>query len=466
MQSKIGFEDFVKISMIMEPVFSPDASKIVFTLSKPSLDENDYISRLWMVNVDSGEVYAYTNGPRDSRPSWSPSGKYIAFLSKRTLKREEPGIELWIGRFNGGEFRMLLKRKLPITKVDWISDDRIVFLGVTGNVQEDIKIIDRINFWFNGRGFIHTFRSHIFTVDLLSEDVKQLTSGEFDVNFMSINNSRDKIAYIATLDDLKPYINDIFILDLKSGISKCLTKSNMSINYLDWSPDDSKIVFRGHDLSRGSVSHNKLYTINLESGEIELLTKNLTLNISNSLNSDVRGGEVAVGPKWVGNKIYFVVHEGGSANIYALNLEDKSIKQITSGYRSIESFDVSENSLNDLIAFVSMTDIEPKELYLLKDDSEMKLTNFNLDFLRNFKLSKPEYFYFNASDGARIDGWIMKPMDFNENGKYPAILYIHGGPKTAFGASFIHEFQLYASMGYVVLYTNPRGSDGYSEEFA
>ncbi|MEM0211106.1 MAG: S9 family peptidase [Candidatus Methanomethylicia archaeon] len=466
MQKKVDFEDFSKILMPSEPILSPDASKVVFTLSKPSLDENDYISRLWIADLKSNEVYSFTNGPKDGRPAWSPSGKYIAFTSRRTLKKEEPGSEIWIGRLDGGEFRMVLKHKLPIFKVDWINDNKLIFLGSFGTIQEDIKIIDRINFWFNGRGFIHTLRNHIFIVDILSEDVKQLTSGDFDINFMALNHSRDKIAYIATLNDLKPYINDIFIYDLKTGESKRLTLSNMSINYLSWSPDDSKIVFRGHNLPRGSVSHNKLYIIDLNTLNIEKLTEKFTLNISNSLNSDVRGGEVNVGPKWVDDAIYFIAHNGGSTGIYSVNVEDKSIKPVINGYRSIESFDVARRGSENLIVFISMTDTEPKELYLFHNNSEIKITNFNSEFLRNYTISKPEYFQFNASDGVKIDGWIMKPVDFDPNKKYPAILYIHGGPKTAYGASFIHEFQVYAAKGYVVIYTNPRGSDGYSEEFS
>jgi len=274
------------------------------------------------------------------------------------------------------------------------------------------------------------------------------------------------VAYIATLDDLKPYINDIFILDLKTGESRRLTSSNMSINYLCWSPDDSKIVFRGHDLSRGTVSHNKLYLIDLNTLNIDRLTEKFHLNISNSLNSDVRGGEVNVGPKWVGDHIYFTAHNGGCTSIYSLNVVDKSIKPVITGYRSIESFDVAENKSSSLIVFVSMTDTEPKELYLFHNNLEVKLTSFNSEVLKDYDISKPEYFQFNASDGLKIDGWIMKPVDFNPNMKYPAILYIHGGPKTAYGASFIHEFQVYAAKGYVVIYTNPRGSDGYSEDFA
>lgn len=466
MPKKIDFEDLIKISMPSEPTLSLDASKVIFTLSKPSLDENDYISRLWIADLKTNEVYAYTNGPKDSRPAWSPSGKYIAFTSRRTLKKEEPGSELWIGRLDGGEFRMILKRKLPITKIEWINDNKLIFLGSSGTIQEDIKIIDRINFWFNGRGFIHTIRNHIFIVDLPSEDVKQLTSGDFDINFMSLNHSRDKIAYIATLDDLKPYVNDIFIFSLKTGESKRLTSSNMSISYLSWSPDDSKIVFRGHDLSKGSVTHNKLYILDLNTLSIERLTERFNLNINNSLNSDVRGGEVSICPKWVGDNVYFIAHSGGSTGIYSVNVKNKSIKTVIGGYRSIEGFDVAREGSKDIIVFASMTDTEPKELYLLRDGSEIKLTCFNSEFLKDYVISKPEYFQFNASDGAKIDGWIMKPIDFDQNKKYPAILYIHGGPKTAYGASFMHEFQVYAAKGYVVVYTNPRGSDGYSEVFA
>ncbi|HID16317.1 MAG TPA: S9 family peptidase, partial [Candidatus Atribacteria bacterium] len=96
---------------------------------------------------------------------------------------------------------------------------------------------------------------------------------------------------------------------------------------------------------------------------------------------------------------------------------------------------------------------------------EFKLTSFNDSLLSQLKLSKPEKFSFKASDGVLVEGWIMKPST-NYEGKVPTILYIHGGPKTAYGASFIHEFHLITANGYALVYLNPRGSDGYSEEFA
>jgi Dipeptidyl aminopeptidases/acylaminoacyl-peptidases len=167
--------------------------------------------------------------------------------------------------------------------------------------------------------------------------------------------------------------------------------------------------------------------------------------------------EVDVGPKWVEDKVYFVVHEGGSANLYSIDINDGSLSPVTFGYRSVEGFDVASKSGEHLVVFTSMTDTYPIELYLIRGGKEIQLTNFNLDFVREFSISKPEHFSFTASDGAEIDGWIMKPLDFDPSKKYPAILYIHGGPKTAYGASFIHEFQVYAARGYVIIYTNPRG---------
>jgi len=467
MPRKLEIEDLARIVVISDPRISPDGMKIAFTSSKMDLERDKYVSRIWIADLKENEIYSLTNGPKDSSPRWSRSGRYIAFLGKRSMKEGEKGSELWLIRIDGGEARMILKRKLPISKFCWLPEDKeLIFLGGVGSEQEDVKIVERIRFWYNGKGFIHPFRQHVHLLNVNSGECIQLTKGDFDVNFISVSNSGDKVAYIATLNDLKPYVNDLFILDLKTGESRQLTSSNMSMDFVSWSPDDSKLIVRGHMFSRGLISHRRIYSVNVEEGSITNLTAKIGLNTSNSLNSDVRGGRGDNGPIWLDEYIYFLIHDGGSVNLHRLNIKDKEIEPVTIGERSVEAFTVSKTNSNHIVAFTSMTALEPKELYIWHSTKgERKITDFNSTLLKELKLSSPEHFKFKASDGVNVDGWILKPPNHGE-GKCPAILYIHGGPKTAFGNSFMHELQLYASKGYAVIYMNPRGSDGYSEEFA
>ncbi len=466
MKRQIEIEDLSKITLISDPQISPKADKIAFIVSKMDLDEDDYINRIWIADLKSNEIYSLTNGPKDTNSRWSKSGRYIAFTSRRTLKKEERGSELWVIRIDGGEPRLIIKMKTPITRLNWLPNEKeIVILASEGEFQEDVKVVDRLLYWYNGKGFIHTFRQHIYLVNIQTGEINQLTKGEFDVNYMSVSHDGSKIAYIAKLDDSKPYITDLFIYDLKNGEQIKLTASNMNIDSVSWSPNDKYLAFRGHNFRRGTISHRHIYAISLDNGEIIDLTANIDRNTLNTLNSDVRGPGRENGPIWIGKHIYFILHSGGSVNIYRMKFDSREIEAITRGNRSIEAFSGTENGNEHYIAFTSMTEMEPPELYLWTSrEGESKLTNFNNAFLSKIELSRPVNFKFKASDGVEVEGWIMKPINCKD--KYPAVLYIHGGPKTAYGYSFIHEFHLITAKGYALIYMNPRGSDGYSEEFA
>jgi len=112
-----------------------------------------------------------------------------------------------------------------------------------------------------------------------------------------------------------------------------------------------------------------------------------------------------------------------------------------------------------------MDPLHPPEIYIYERGSIVKLTDYNDYLLSKRKLSRPEKFSVQVSDGEKVEGWILKPVDFKEGERYPAVLEIHGGPMTTYGYGFMHEFHVLSSEGFVVIYTNPRGSSGYSEEF-
>ncbi len=462
----MDFEDLAKIVMVSDPRISPKGDKIAFVASKMDLEADEYVNRVWIADLNKNEVYSLTNGPKDVSPRWSSSGKYIAFTSRRTLKKEERGSELWISRIEGGEPRLVVKVKNPITQVEWLPNEKeMVLLTSEGEIQEDVKVIERLLYWFNGKGFIHSLRQHMYLVNALTGELVQLTKGDLDVNYISVSHDGSKVAYIAKLDDSKPFITDLFIYDFKTQEHLKLTKSNMSIDHVSWSPDDKYLVFRGHDFRRGTISHRHIYVVSSNGGELTDLTANIDRNTLNTLNSDVRGPGREHGPIWIGNYIYFVIHSGGSVNLYRMKFDSREIEVVTSGERSIEAFSGVEVNGKHFLAYTSMTAIEPPELYVWDEESgERKITSFNTNLLAEIELSKPMRFKFKASDGVEIDGWILKPPKCEA--KNPALLYIHGGPKTAYGYSFIHEFHLIAAKGYVLIYMNPRGSDGYSEEFA
>jgi len=451
--------DITKFTSFSYPSLSPNGDLVAVSLHQANRENNEYVSDIWLIDVTDSNARRFTYSSKDYNPLWSPDGLQIAFLSKRGLNKEDKGNELYVISVKGGEARRLLRRKEGIDSFVWSPDSRrIAFISqVVKDEEEDVKVIDRIGYWFNGKGWTFNTRQHLFLLDIEKGDLTQLTKGEIDVKFAQFSHDGTKIAYGASVDDSKPYIIDLFVYDLQKAQNLRITNSDMVISSIAWSPDDSSIAINGHRLQRGFASHDHLWVITINGNPLQI--ENLDRNKSNSLNSDVRAyshGSSQI--KWVGKFIYFYVADGGSVHLYRLELGGNP-ELVIGGNISVEGFDI----INNKIVYVSMDSVHPEELYIY-DGQIKKLTHFNDSFIEEFLISKPMPFRFKASDNVEIDGWILKPIQTSD--KYPTILYIHGGPKTSFGEAFMFEFQLFASSGFVVLYMNQRGSDGYSEEFA
>jgi dipeptidyl aminopeptidase/acylaminoacyl peptidase len=452
-------EDLTAYAFLSEPSLAPDGSFAAVSVHRALLDKDEYEGNLWIVPTKGGEAKQLTTAAKDGSPKIAPDGKTILFTSKRDIGKDEKGNALYVIPTDGGEARLLLRRKEGIEGHAWSPDGRqILFLSNVGEDEEDVRTIRRINFWFNDKGFIYNLRKHLFQLDLETKETKQLTQGEFDVTKAAWSHDGRRIAYIAQTEDLRPYLQDLFILDLASGTTKQLTKHTLEITSVVWSPDDRRLAFLGDDFPRGFASHVHLWAIDADGLRSPERLDSLDLNLSNSLNSDVRMGGVNSDPKWVDNRIYFAVADRGNVHLEALDLSTRKVERLVGGDRSVEAFQVVAGAT----VFTAMEDRTPVELYELTN-TVRRITSFNEGVGTSLDIRKPERFTFKASDGATIEGWIIRP---SREGKVPTILYVHGGPKTAFGSAYLHEFQVFAAKGYAVVYVNPRGSDGYSEAFA
>jgi acylaminoacyl-peptidase len=231
-----------------------------------------------------------------------------------------------------------------------------------------------------------------------------------------------------------------------------------------WSPDSKLIAYLGHMRERGFSTHQKILLVNPEEPgrKPECLTCSLDRNALNTANSDVRFSSCLKRLQWTRKGIFFQVSDAGKVLLYTVKPGSNPEVYVDPGDAVIDEFSVTPDASRAAVTLMSAS--EPKDLYLVQKGKLKRLTRHNEAFTRKYKLSRPEKFMFKASDGAQVDGWILKPPEGVELKGW--VLYIHGGPKTMFGYSFMHEFHVLAAAGYAVVYTNPRGSDGYSEEFA
>ncbi len=428
--------------------------KVVFQVTEISVEKDDYFSRLYL--YDGRKVKPFTAGKTDSNPRFSPDGKLIAFTSKRDKESKEA--ELYVIPTDGGEARLLAKFKHGIKNLRFTEDGKsiavITPIDVEKKPKDDVHLIREIPFWFNGVGWVYGKRSVVYLVDVESGRKRRVTPNNLDVSQIRFYNG--KLYFIAQEDrERKPMVSDLYVLEGRKA--KKLTPGKWSVS--DFIPlDDGTFILKANTRERGIPTNTHIYHYNPETGELRKLTAKLDRSAYNSLNSDVRGSqraELVFRDGWV----YYVATDGPRANLFRVNLEGK-IERVVGGNRSVESF-----AIGDYIAFTAQDAVTPLELYVLRDGKEKKITDFN-GWIRDYRLSRPEHFKVKASDGVEIDAWIMKPVDFEPGKKYPAVLEIHGGPKTAYGHAFMHEFHVLTAKGFVVIFSNPRGSDGYGESFA
>ncbi|AIU70297.1 peptidase S9 [Thermococcus eurythermalis] len=428
--------------------------KVVFQVTEISVEKDDYFSRLYL--YDGRRVKPFTSGKKDSNPRFSPDGKLIAFTSKRDKESKES--ELYVIPTDGGEARLLAKFKYGIKNLRFTEDGKSVAvitpIDIEKKPKDDVHIIKELPFWFNGVGWVYGKRSVVYLVDVETGRKKRVTPKNLDVSGVRFHDG--KLYFIAQEDrERKPMVSDLYVLEGRKA--KRLTPGKWSVS--DFIPlDDGTFILKANTRERGIPTNTHIYHYNPETGELRKLTAKLDRSAYNSLNSDVRGSqraELVFRDGWV----YYVATDGPRANLFRVNLEGK-IERVIGGDRSVESF-----AIGDYIAFTAQDAVTPLELYVLRDGNEKKITDFN-GWIKDYRLSRPEHFKVEASDGVEIDAWIMKPVDFEPGKKYPAVLEIHGGPKTAYGYAFMHEFHVLTAKGFVVIFSNPRGSDGYGEEFA
>ena len=450
-------EDLAAYAFLSEPSLAPDGKLVALSVHRPLLEKDEYEGNLWLVPMSGGAPRQLTTSAKDGGPKFSPDGARIAFTSKRDMGKEDKGNGLYVIPVDGGEARLLLRRKEGVEGIAWSPDGtRILFLSNVGADDEDVRTIRRFNFWFNEKGYIYNLRKHVFVLDLATGEAKQLTQGDFDVAKAAWSHDGERIAFLATPEDLRPYLADLFVLDAAGGPPKQVTDHTMEIGTVSWSPDDRQLLFLGDNLPRGFASHQHLWRIDAAGGEPERLDA-LDRNLDNSLNCDVRMGGVNLEPRWVGDRIYFGVAEGRAVHVYSMHLSDHKAAVVVGGERSVEAFQVH----GETVVFTAMERSGLPEVYALQGNVRA-LTSFNAKASQDLDLVVPEPLEFRASDGATVEGLLWKPR---KAGKVPLVLYVHGGPKTAFGHTYMHEFQVFAAKGYAVLSVNPRGSDGYSEAF-
>ncbi len=471
--------DLFALRFVDDIALSPDGAWIACTVTHADGDVNRNRASIWIVPTAGGEPRQVTSGEKkDTNPAWSPNGTRIAFVSDRDGKGQIYLLDL----AHGGEAVALTHDKEhAASEPVWSPDGaQVAFLCNVPSVPEPEhnvaytddtdkpRIITRAKYKYDGEGFFDHTRKQLFVVPLAGGEPRQLTSGTMKVGGPAWSPDGARIAFVSNRsedEDHDPRM-DVWTVEVASGTLKQVTPHDGAYGSPAWSPDGRTLAVVGHQHPAKGGTNDRLWTVPATGGAPTQVT-DFDRSIGAGIMSDTGAAERRQ-PVWIGANLYFLAAVEGSAQVFRVPASGGDVTPVTHGVHAIAGWDITRDGA--YLAFGASTPTNPGEVFGQRLDGAheaTQLSNLNADVLREASASDAEEFWLDAGDGTgeRIQGWIVKPPGFDPQRSYPLILEIHGGPAASYGVGWFHEFQYFAARGYVVVYTNPRGSQGYGEAF-
>jgi dipeptidyl aminopeptidase/acylaminoacyl peptidase len=500
-------DDWYRVTTVSAPAMAPDGRQVAFTVTTVATAENKRHSEVWVVDVAGGAPVRFTSpGVESSQPRWSPDGRLLLFASSRpgsrgrtyALRMDRPGGEAFEydsipdGSVTADRKLLVWSESAPPDTTRKPNDpygkmkdpaSRPPFGSITtpldparfdGRHYVDLPIKG------NGRGYLANPREapvsrprEIWVQQLDGNIRKQVTSTGYSHNGPVVSpdgqwiafiadaelrpdsvvqaerDSLSRLPYNARRDEAPRNDSDIFVIGVTGGTPRRVARLMGMETDLGWSPDGKTLSFVHR---AGRTANARLMVVPAAGGTPVNLTE--TWQYEPDDYQWLRDGTIRMSAQI-----------GGRSGLFRVDPATRQMSELLGGRRRMGSF--SWDQAGTVVAFVATSLTQPTELYLANADGsgERKLTGFNDALNQEVAWSDAERFTFKSVGGLEIEGWLMKPFGYEVGKKYPLVLYIHGGPHSAYGENWFDEFQNLAGAGMWVLFTNPRGSSGYGADF-
>ncbi len=477
----IEIDDLLRIRFPHDAAISPDGSRVVFAVARFDYEANEFRGHLWITPTNGGRPVPFTaDEARDAEPVWSADGRWIAFLSNRGGRRrgrKRAAMQLWVMPADGGEARQLTFFKTGASQPTWSPDGTMLAFvsrgtpealetsAVDADEAPTVREVTRPKYRFDAMGYLEGY-AHVWVVASEGGEPVAVTDGDFDHESPVWLPRTQEVVFVAnrTPDADFSFIRDLWAVDVRTHTMRKITYNSGPTHSPVPSPDGAQIAFVGSDFHAKTATNLGVWVIPASGGQATNLTAGFDRSVGNAVGSDARLTPMMATPVWTpdGSALIFYATDSGCTHLYRVGVTDRAVRPLTDGHEVVGDLSAAAGT----IVYQRMTPTSLDELWILPPTGQpRRLVGVNDELLDGLTIQAPRPFTYAGVDGWPLSGWYLAPPDFDPTRQYPAILRIHGGPHAAYGDTFNHYVHLLADRGYVVVWTNPRGSGGYGEAF-
>lgn len=473
-QRPVQPDDLFQLHSLHSAALSPDGEQVAYSVATyDAADDADY-EQLWLLARAGGAPRQLTFGKqRNHSPQWSPDGKTLAFVSTRSGKAQ-----IHLLPVDGGEARQLTDFKQGIGGGPvWAPDgQQLAFsAGPQPDQPHDPTLPYRVTrhvYRFDAIGYLDPAVQDIYVIAAAGGEARRLTSDGYNNTAPQWSPDGSRLLYLSTMQpDVHKAIYPILRVVTLAGETTTVVEQTWGslASGVAWLPDGQQIAFVGFKAGQTIGTQNDLFVVDTQSKTVTNRTTGLDRQVGARLQADIPAGVTAqLGKVLVtdsGKAAYVQVQIGGTVQVYRVGLSGAvAYEAVVSGDRSCFLLDCHPSTATLLYAASDFT--TPPDLYLADSagQNEQRLTNLNGALLAGLQAAAVEHLWFPGKDGVPVEGWLIRPAV--GAAPYPTILYIHGGPHSAFGSVYHFDTQMLVGAGYAVLMVNHRASTGYGNAFS